>query len=158
MILLNGHNLEQKRRIVPEKLSLVITERDSTASMVPDSLSGITMKSWFLDETNPGKGIVWRVKSIGNDFANETPTVELEHVITTLRNKILFGEVTPEMMGGGENCTARQAVEYILRRSDDWTLGSFGFDGVSNPYKFDGDTLFEALETVTNSLEDAYWT
>lgn len=157
MILLNGHSLEQKRRIVPEKLSLTITERDSTASMVPDSLSGITVKSWFLDETNPGKGIVWRVKSIGNDYSNETPTVELEHVITSLRDRILFGEVTPEMMGGGTSCTARQAVEYILRRSDDWKLGSFGFDGVSNPYKFDGDSLYDALVKVTKSLKDAWW-
>lgn len=157
MILLNGHSLEQKRRIVPEKLSLTITERDSTASMVPDNLSGITVKSWFLDETNPGKGIVWRVKSIGNDYSNETPTVELEHVITSLRDRILFGEVTPEMMGGGTSCTARQAVEYILRRSDDWTLGSFGFDGISNPYKFDGDSLYDALVKVTKSLKDAWW-
>ena len=157
MILLNGHSLEQKRRIVPEKLSLTITERDSTASMTPDSLSGITVKSWFLDETNPGKGIVWRVKSIGNDYSNETPTVELEHVITSLRDRILFGEVTPEMMGGGTSCTARQAVEYILQRSDDWKLGSFGFDGISNPYKFDGDSLYDALVKVTKSLKDAWW-
>lgn len=157
MILLNGHSLEQKRRIVPEKLSLTITERDSTASMVPDSLSGITVKSWFLDETNPGKGIVWRVKSIGNDYSNETPTVELEHVITSLRDRILFGEITPEMMGGGTSCTARQAVEYIMQRSDDWKLGSFGFDGVSNPYKFDGESLYDALVKVTKSLKDAWW-
>ena len=158
MILLNGHSLEQKRRIVPEKLSLTITERDSTASMVPDSLSGITVKSWFLDETNPGKGIVWRVKSIGNDFATETPTIELEHVIHILRDRILFGEITPEMMGGsGGKCTAKQAVQYILSKSSDWTLGSFGFDGVSNPYKFDGDSLYDALVKVTKSLKDAWW-
>ena len=158
MILLNGHSLEQKRRIVPEKLSLTITERDSTASMVPDSLSGITVKSWFLDETNPGKGIVWRVKSNGNDFATETPTIELEHVIHILRDRILFGEITPEMMGGsGGKCTAKQAVQYILSKSSDWTLGSFGFDGVSNPYKFDGDSLYDALVKVTKSLKDAWW-
>ena len=158
MILLDGHSLEQKRRIVPEKLSLTITERDSTASMVPDSLSGITVKSWFLDETNPGKGIVWRVKSIGNDFATETPTIELEHVIHILRDRILFGEITPEMMGGsGGKCTAKQAVQYILSKSSDWTLGSFGFDGVSNPYKFDGDSLYDALVKVTKSLKDAWW-
>ena len=158
MILLDGHSLEQKRRIVPEKLSLTITERDSTASMVPDSLSGITVKSWFLDETNPGKGIVWRVKSIGNDFATETPTIELKHVIHILRDRILFGEITPEMMGGsGGKCTAKQAVQYILSKSSDWTLGSFGFDGVSNPYKFDGDSLYDALVKVTKSLKDAWW-
>ena len=157
MILLNGHSLEQKRRIVPEALSLVIKERDSTASMVPDSLSGISVKSWFLDETNPGKGIIWRVKSIGNEFETETPTVELAHVITTLRDKILFGEVTPEMMGGDTTCTARQAATYILSKSSDWTLGNFSFDGVSNPYKFDGDSLYDALVKVTKSLKDAWW-
>ena len=36
-------------------------------------------------------------------------------------------------------------------------LGAFGYN-VSNPYKFDGDTLFDALETVTASLSNACWT
>ncbi|MBO7662985.1 MAG: hypothetical protein J6U01_06405, partial [Clostridia bacterium] len=52
----------------------------------------------------------------------------------------------------------RQAVEYILGQQSDWTLGDFDYGSISNPYKFDGETLFDALETVTASLEDAYWT
>jgi phage minor structural protein len=82
--------------------------------------------------------------------------VQLEHVIYSLKDKILFGEVTPAMISGGSTCTARQAVEYILRQQSDWVLGEFSYS-VTNPYKFDGDSLFDCLETVTDSLDDAWW-
>ena len=159
MILLDGHSLKQDRRIVPEALEITLTERDSTAAMTPDSMAGISTKSWFLDNTNPGKGIVWRVRSIENDFANETPRVQLEHIINTLKDRILFGEVTPATITGAEGaetCSALQAVQYILARQSDWVLGNFGY-AVSNPYKFDGNNLYDALETVTRSLKDAWW-
>jgi phage minor structural protein len=157
VILLNGHSLAAKRRILPESLGIVISEREGTATMVPDSMDGIGIKSWFLDDTEPGKGIIYRVKSLGNDFANQTPTVEMEHIVNTLKDRILFGEVKPADMGGGETCTARQAVQYILARSDEWTLGNFDYGSVSLPYKFNGENLYDALVSVTKSLEDAWW-
>ena len=157
MILLNGHSLAAKRRIMPESLGIVISEREGTATMVPDSMDGIGIKSWFLDDTEPGKGIIYRVKSLGNDFANQTPTVEMEHIVNALKDRILFGEVKPADMGGGETCTARQAVQYILARSDEWTLGNFDYGSVSLPYKFNGENLYDALVSVTKSLEDAWW-
>ena len=64
------------------------------------------------------------------------------------------------MLAGKANAstvTAKKAVQYILQQSPDWTLGDFGYTD-SNPYKFDGETLFDALETVTDSLADAVWT
>ena len=160
MILLNGHSLNRARKVPLEALSLSLKERESTATMTPADMSGIGTESWLLDDTDPGAGIVWRVKSIGTAYATNTPTVQLEHVISTLKDRILFGEVTPATITGNakaETCTARQAVEYILRRQGDWTLGAFDYS-VSNAYKFDGDTLFDALETVTHTLADAEWT
>ena len=44
----------------------------------------------------------------------------------------------------------------ILGFQSDWVLGGCDYV-VSNPYKFDGETLFDALETVSNSLADSYW-
>ena len=160
MILLTGHSLNRARKVPLEALSLSLKERESTATMTPADMSGIGTESWLLDDTEPGAGIVWRVKSIGTAYATNTPTVQLEHVISTLKDRILFGEVTPATITGNakaETCTARQAVEYILRRQGDWTMGAFEYS-VSNAYKFDGDTLFDALETVTHTLADAEWT
>ena len=114
----------------------------------------------MVDDTEPGKGIVWRVKSISEAYATRTPTVQLEHVINTLRDKVLFGEHKPKDITGNSNattCTAEQAVRFILSKQSDWVLGRFDYASVSNPYQFDGDTLFDALETVTNSLKDAWW-
>ena len=156
MILLSGHSLTPARKVPVEALSLILKERESTASMTPADMEGITTESWFLDDKEPGAGVVWRVRSIGTAYATNTPTVQLEHAISTLKDKILFGETKPENISGGSTCTARQAVEYILRQQGDWVLGQFDYS-VTNAYKFDGDSLFDCLEAVTDTLDDPWW-
>ena len=100
MILLSGHSLTHSRKVPLEALSIQLKERDSTATMTPADMTGIGVNSWLRDDTNPGAGIVWRVKSISQAFATDTPTVTLEHVINTLRDNILFGEITPATITG----------------------------------------------------------
>ena len=158
MILLNGHGLTPVRGVPAEALSLQLKERDATASLTPLDMDGIGIGSWMLDDRDPGRGIVWRVKGIRQVFATRTPTVDLEHAINTLRDRILFGEIKAGTITGtgSSTCTARQAIQYILRQQSDWVLGQFDFN-VSNPYKFDGDTLYDALETVSDSLDGAWW-
>lgn len=158
LIRLSGRSLSQVRRVPLEALRLTLNERASTAQMVPADMTGIGVGSWFLDDTKPGKGIVWRVRSISQAYATDTPTIQLEHMINSLRDRILFGEVTPTTMGGStSSVTARKAVEYILGKQSDWTLGSFAFTD-SGGWTFDGDTLYDALEKVCASLEDCWWT
>ena len=160
MILLSGHSLTPERKIPVEALSLQLKERDSTATLTPADMTGIGVNSWMKDDTEPGAGIVWRVKSIAQAFATRTPTVQLEHAIQTLRDVVLFGEHKAAQITGNanaESCTAGQAVRYILARQSDWVLGAFDYESVRNPYKFDGDSLFDCLETVSNSLQDAWW-
>ena len=159
MILLDKGSLTPKRKVPMETMSLQLRERDSTATITPVSMSGISTESWFMDDTNPGKGIVWQVRSIQTDYATNTPSITLEHVINKLKNRVMFGEHTAaEISGnpGATRCTAKQAIQYILRFQDDWVLGSFGYSD-SNPYKFNGDNLYDALETVSNSLDDPWW-
>ena len=160
MILLSGHTLTPARKIPLEEMSLQLKERESTATITPADMTGIEVNSWLKDDTEPGAGIVWRIKSIANAYATQTPTVQLEHVINTLRDKIMFGEITAATITGNPKATtvtAEQTVRYILRYQSDWVLGTFGYN-VSNPYKFDGDSLFDALETVSSSLADCCWT
>ena len=156
MILLSGHSLKAAREIPLESMSLSLKERESTATITPADMEGIGTESWFQDDTEPGKGIVWRVQSLQHQFAVDTQTVQLEHVINVLRDRILFGEVTPADMGGGDTCTAKQAAGYILKQQSDWVLGKFEFD-VEGAWKFDGETLFDALAKVSDSLEDPWW-
>ena len=160
MILLTGHSLTPERKIPLEGLNLQLKERDSTATMIPADMDGIGVNSWMRDDTEPGAGIIWRVKSISQAYATRTPTVQLEHMINSLRDRIMFGEIKPAQITGNAkatNCTAEQAVRYILSYQSDWVLGAFDYGSVSNPYKFDGDSLFDALETVSNSLADSWW-
>lgn len=133
MILLNGHSLTPARKVPVETLSLQLKERDSTATMTPADMTGINVNSWVKDETEPGAGIVWRVKSIAQAYATATPTVQLEHAIAALKDTILFGEHKVAQITGNANattCTAEQAVRYVLSKQSDWTLGSFGYSGV----------------------------
>ena len=160
MILLSGHSLTPARKVPMETMSLQLKERESTATMSPTDMSGIGVNSWFKDDTEPGKGIVWRIKSVATAYATKTPTVQLEHVINTLRDRILFGEIKPATITGNPkatSCGAEQAIRYILSFQSDWVLGSFGYN-VANPYKFDGETLFEAIEKVSASPRNACWT
>ncbi len=159
MILLTGHSLTPARKVPVEAMSIQLKERDSTATLTPADMTGIGVNSWLKDEGNPGNGIVWRVKAISQAYATQTPTVNLEHAINTLKDQILFGTHGPAQITGNSQattCTALQAIRYILSQQSDWTLGSFPYN-IANPYKFDGDSLFDALETVTDSLEDAWW-
>lgn len=154
LMLLNGHSLERKKLIRPESMSLNLSERDSSAQVTigPDA-PAIAPGDWVQDLDAPGKGIVWRVKSVDTQYDKQTRTVTLEQMIKTLGDTILPKEVKSSDMGGGDTCTARQAVAYILGKQEDWKLGGFQYD-VSNPYKFDGETLLAALETVIGTLDD----
>ena len=160
MILLSGNSLTPAKKIPMQSLSVTLKERESVATMVPLDMNGIYYNSWFLDEAYPNGGTVWRVKSITQAYNTHTPTVQLEHVIYLLKDRLMFGEIKPGDMAGNANattCTAEQAIRYILSYQEDWVLGDFGYAGVSNPYKFNGDSLFDALETVTKSLKNAWW-
>lgn len=161
MILLNGHSLTALRKIDTEAQTLTLKERESTCDFTPADMTDITVNSWFLDETNPGSGIVWRVKSIQQAYTTNTPTIKLEHIINTLRDRILFGEITAATIAGAgaTTCTAKQAINYILGQQSDWVLdeSSFAYGSVSNPYKFDGDSLYDALVMVTKTLNEAWW-
>ena len=160
MFLLSGNSLTPAKKIPMQSLSVTLKERESVATMVPLDMNGIYYNSWFLDEAYPNGGTVWRVKSITQAYNTHTPTVQLEHVIYLLKDRLMFGEIKPGDMAGNANattCTAEQAIRYILSYQEDWVLGDFGYAGVSNPYKFNGDSLFDALETVTKSLKNAWW-
>ncbi|MBQ9401800.1 MAG: hypothetical protein IJU38_05480, partial [Clostridia bacterium] len=160
---LNGHSLQEAGRFSPESMPLTLCERQSQASIaIGPEVPEIIVGDWLQDMDEPGEGIVWRVKTVEKQPLLESRTVQLEHLINTLKDELMFGEVTPKTITGNNsavNCTAAEAIAYILGQQSIWTLGSVdsAYSGVSNPYSFNGESLFAALESVTASLEDAYW-
>ena len=160
MILLNGHSLKQKNYIQPEAMSLNLEERNSTATMTlgPEAPE-ISVGEWLQDDTEPGKGIVWRVRMIQESVETQTRTVTLEHVINTLKDRVLFGETKPATIAGVDGATevsARAAINHAMARQDDWRLGETAKDPVK-PYSFNGENLFSVIETVTSSMGDVQW-
>lgn len=160
MILLKGKSLTAKSRFEPESMSLSLEERNSTATMTlgPEAPT-VNIGDWLKDDTEPGKGIVWRVKVVDEDENTQTRTVNLEHVVQCLKDMILFGEAKPATITGKKgatSCTARQAAAYAMGKQSDWKLG----DVEVNPtrgYSFNGENVFAALEMVTSSLDSVQW-
>ena len=160
MIKLQGHTLTPVDLFSPESMVLTITERSSTAQ-ITQGLDAPSLQAgdWLLDPTDPGAGIVWRVKTADSVFSGRTVTYTLEHIIQTLRDIAMFGEVKPDTITGiegAETCTARQAAEYVLSRQDVWVLGDFEYTD-SAAYSFNGDDLFSAMEKITSTLDDPWW-
>ena len=163
---MSGQSLTKADWFMPEKMGLNLEERRSTATLTlgPEA-PAISGGDWLLDETEPGAGIVWRVKTINTQYDTNTRTATLEHIAATLQDMLMFGETKATAMRASGStapagkCYAAEAIDYILSKHSLWTKGSVAaaYSTVSNPYSFNGDNLFAALETVTSSLEGCYW-
>ena len=158
MILFEGRSIKAKNRFMPERMQLQLTERNSTATMtLGDGAPTIAIGDWLQAEDGPAKGIVWRVRSIDTQYDTNTRTVQLEHVINKLKDRLMFGEIKPtDISGTTSNPSASQTIRYILSYQDDFVLGTVERDR-SNPYGFNGDSLYAALETISQSLTECLW-
>ncbi len=158
MIKLVRGTLTAVTKFRPERTRISMSERGSTcAPQMGPGGPEISIGDWLQSEDGPAQGTVWIVKKIEQQVESRTWTIQAEHAINLLRRRILPGEVKPEDMGGSTTgCTARQAAAYILSRQSDWVLGDCAFSD-SHPYSFNGDDLFSALETVSNSLDGCVW-
>ena len=155
---LKANSLETEALFRAEAMSLNMGERDTSATLTlgPDA-TDIGPGDWVQDLENPGKGIVYRARSVDRQLNTKTRTVNLEHAIRLLADTIIPGEVTGSTMGGTDAyVSAKTAFTYVLGLQGDWRLGDFEFTG-GGAYKFDGDTLLSALETISGTLEDCIW-
>ena len=158
MILLEGHSLTPKARFAPESMPMTLVDSGvSTATITvgPDAPE-IRIDDWLKDDAAPGKGVVWRVKGVDTAYETRTRTVQLEHVIATLKDALLFGEITTKALGGGSSVEAEKAARYVLGRQSIWALGDFEFSRAL-PYSFNNATVFQALETICSTLPDWRW-
>lgn len=156
--LLNKNSLKARGQFQPVSMSLSLSERQSTATVtVGPEAPAIAVGDWMRDDTEPGKGIVWRAKSVETDYSTNTRTVQLEHIINVLKDTVMFGEVNPDNMGGSStSVTAKKAASYIIGRQSDWKLGILDYS-TSQGYSFSSENLYSALETVSGTLTDCWW-
>ena len=158
MKLLTMHSLTEDGRLSPEAVELNLSERDSSAVLTlgPDA-PALAVGRWIQDTDDPGAGIVWRVRTVEDQYDSATVRATLEHMIRSLADFIIPNEVKSKDISGSGTCSARDAIEYVLGLQTDWILGDFDYDSEENPYAFSGDTLLAAVETVSASLEDPVW-
>lgn len=163
MILLQAHSLTNTGWFSIENAPMTLGEKDSTLSFeIGPEAPELTPGQWLMDDEDPGRGIVWRVRSVVDNYGTGMRTVTCEHIIQTLKDTSLFGEATTGTLAGNasaETCTALQAIQYALGRQTDWVMRAedFGYANVSQPYSFNGENILQALETVCGTLEDCWW-
>lgn len=162
MLIVSGHSITPIRFVSEDSLRITLKQLESTAELTPQDMYGITINSWMMSEDGaPAAGTVWRVRSIRTEYHTGVSTVSLEHIINVLRNSVIVGEVTPATItgnAGATTCTAKQAVQYILGRQSDWTLGRWAsaYGGHQDEYKFENTDCYDALMAVVDTL-DACW-
>ena len=159
----HGSFVTVKDRFRAEKFAMMLGERDSTATITigpdaPEIIIGDALK----DETEPGAGIVWRVTKVDTDYNTNTRTLSCSHVISLLKEKLLFGEQTTATIcnrAGATTCTAKEAMRYVMSFQRDFELNDFpaGYENIYNAYSFNGDTVFDAMATISDTLEDCWW-
>lgn len=157
---LQPHSLTVIGTIIPETMSLTISEKDTEASITlgPEA-PAVSVGEWYRDEKNPGKGIVYRVKSVEQDYGRETRTVKLEHIVKALKDCIIFDELDPDDMGGtSTKVAAKKAIETALsyQAYGDWRLWEIEYPAELG-YSFNGDSVYDAIETVCGTLADSCW-
>ena len=157
--------LAVKDRFRAEKFAMSLTERTSTATITigPDAPE-IKVGAVLRDEDEPGAGFVWIVSKVDTDYNTNTRTLSCDHVISILKNYIIFGELkTSTLAGGGsaKTCKAKTAMANILRwyAPVDFQLGDWPkrYENVTGAYSFNGDDVFSALETISTTLDDCWW-
>lgn len=146
------HSLMAVGVIQAESMSVTEKELSSSASIV-EEMTGTRREvgTWLRD----GKGRVWRISRVEENPVTKTQTLTLESILQVLKDKIIPEELTASGMGGGENCTAAQAIRAILQYQSDFSLGTCEYTD-SSPYSFDGEDLLSALQTVLDSLDDPW--
>jgi len=147
-------------RFAAEKFQLTLTERDSTCTItVGPTAPEISVGAWLQDEDDPGAGIVWRVRSVQTDYKTQTRTIQCEHAIMALKDFLMFGEITPAVITGNPEatvCTAEETFRYILSHQSIWRFGSVLYND-TQAYNFNGDDLYTAMETITATIPNAWW-
>ena len=161
IVLLEKNSLKAKDKFLADKMSLNLSERASTATLtVGPQAPQLTVGDWVMDEEEPGKGIVWRVKTIDQQFETLVRTIQLEHAINTLRDTVMFGDISTKTLANDKKattCTAAKALQYVINKQSVWKLGTVDYT-VSQPYNFNSDDVYSAVETISSTLEDCQWT
>lgn len=147
-------------------MSLSLKERGSTATITLDDREGIKvtdiLKQWFRDDADPGKNMMWRATKLTDNWSTNTPSLQLEHVINTLKDSIVFGKVGPAEITGNSKattCSAKATIEWLLKKqvTKDWKMGDFDVADKTQAYNFESDTIYDALETVCSTLTGVWW-
>lgn len=161
MILLTAHSLTPRGRFGVETCGLTLEERNSQIQFtLPVGEAELTTGDWIRDDTDPGAGIVYRIRTVETNYQTRTVSCTAEHIIKVLGDTAIFGEVKPSDMGGTEtSVSALAAIKNAINRQSDWVLNEqgFGYGSVSAGYTFNGDSVYEAIETVCSTLEDCWW-
>ncbi len=160
--LLSGQTMTVAAVIFPRALSINLRlEGLSSATVtvdetVPDIACGAWVRVWCPD----GSAMVCYVKSIQSDYRTGLRVIQLEHGFGLLQNAILYGEWRPANLGGTTQTVGiATAMATILSQQQGgiiWQPGTCEFS-VAEGWSFTNATLYQAMEALTESVEDCRW-
>lgn len=161
--LLLGHTMTEQAQLHPIRCGLSLNADPlSTASMtLCESDPDVEPNDWIRMYRPNGKDAgVFRVTGIRKDVTNGMQReLTLEHCFATFKDAVLFGEISPSDMGGSEEKVAlNTALSYLIgkQKTKLWKLGACEFTKREG-WKFNNAKLFNAITSLTASIQDYEW-
>ena len=161
LYLLDGKSMNVKARFEPRTMSLSLKlESLCTATVVVDgSAPDFAVNDWVKFKDPQGVDVVYYIKSMSTDYRTGLTTLNLEHGMGLLTQNVLYGEYTTQKLGGSSTSVdVVTAINTILSVQSVWALGDCSFPEVAEAWSMTNSTLYSALETITDSIENCKWT
>ena len=162
-IVIDKATLQEKYRLNVSTLGITLSIDQGHQATIEMPIRGNTVPEfgdWVNVETPQGEEIVFRVRSVEHAYDLDTAKIQLEHVIGTLKDDLLFGEVSTKDLAGGANVdkvAPATAINTILSGQEIWQLGTCEYTA-EQPYELNSVTLYDGISTICSAMTDYYWT
>ena len=162
---LSGHTMTPAGQIRPISMSQSWRTdglSSCTITMRIDDEIQLALGDWALITSPHGHmSGVFYVKNIKTNYVTQQITITLEHTFGLLQEVVVFGEITPETIGGTGVTTTNinTAINYMLDFQTErlWNLHQNDYPDISQGWKFTHQDVYSALETIKDNVPDCQW-
>lgn len=158
---INKTNLKEIYSIPASTMQLTLNLETAHTATIQMPITGQQVPAvgdWVSIQTPQGEDMVMRVRTVNMAYDTDAAQLQLEHIINSLKDEIMFGKTTPGDLGGsGGKVAPATAIRKILTKQSIWQLGTCDYTE-QQPYEFSSVSLYNAIDTVCSAMLDYYWT
>lgn len=154
-------SLKEQYSIPASTMQLTLNLETAHTATIQMPITGYqvpTVGDWVSIETPQGEEMIMRVRMVNMAYDTDAAQIQLEHIINSLKDEIIFGKMSAGDLGGsGDKVAPATAIRSILSHQSVWQLGTCQYTE-QQPYEFSSVSLYNAVDTICSAMQDYYWT